>query len=123
MLTFNAATLATNWRPHDAQVKEFRAELRNVAPGTRLFTVVDNDAMGDQPEELYWHMAEIAIADRQAFTTLMFATKGQHVVQLSPPYDKLAAISADEGSPPDISELANLAAGKTDDDIQETFLI
>jgi hypothetical protein len=68
-------------------------------------------------------MAEFAIVDRGAFTPLMFTTKGQHVVYLKPPFDKWAAGNANQGSPPDISELDDLAAGQIDGDkdIRDVF--
>ena len=53
-------------------------------------------------------MAEFAIIDRGDMTALMFTTKGQHVVQLKPPYDRFAAATAQQGSPPDIDELNDL---------------
>ncbi len=79
-------------------------------------TVLDGDAMGLASDQPYWHMAEYAIIDRQAFTPLLFATAGQHVIQLQPAVEHIAARSAQAGSPPDISELDDLAAGNVNDD-------
>jgi hypothetical protein len=113
---FNAAALAGNWRYYDKQYDEFRAALKDVPRGSRLVTVLDGDAMGEAADQPYWHMAEFAVIDRSAFTPLLFTTKGQHVVQLQPGLEKIAAISARQGSPPDISELDDLAAGTPDGD-------
>jgi hypothetical protein len=116
----SSAMLADNWRGYDRQYGEFRAALRDIPQGPRMLTVLDSDALSAQPDsppdQLYWHMAEFAIVDRGAFTPLMFATKGQHIVQLKPPYDRFAAASAQQGSPPDVSELEDLAAGLDDND-------
>jgi hypothetical protein len=123
LLVYSAATLAGNWRYYDARFAEFRAASQFIPTGSRIFTVLDGDAIGMASDEPYWHMAEFAIADRGAFTPLMFATRGQHVVYLKAPYDKWAAGNANQGSPPDVSELDDLAAGQIDGDkdIRDVF--
>ncbi len=116
----SSAMLAENWIGYDRQYREFRAALRDIPKGSRLVTVLDGDSFSDEldpiPDQPYWHMAEFAIVDRAAFTPLMFATKGQHIVRVQPPYDRLAAGNAQQGSPPDVSELEDLAAGLEDND-------
>jgi hypothetical protein len=123
LLAYSAAALAGNWRYYDARFDEFRVASQSIPQGSRIFTVLDGDAMGLASDEPYWHMAEFAIVDRGAFTPLMFATKGQHVVYLKPPFDKWAASNANQGSPPDISELDDLEAGRIDGDkdIRDVF--
>jgi hypothetical protein len=123
LLVYAAATLAGNWRYYDTRFDEFRAASNFIPQGSRIFTVLDGDAMGQASDEPYWHMAEFAVVDRSAFTPLMFTTKGQHVVYLKPPFDKWAAGNANQGSPPDISELDDLEAGQIDGDkdIRDVF--
>ena len=48
----------------------------------RLLTVLDGNALGERADQPYWHMAEFAVPEHDAFTPLLFTTKGQHVVQL-----------------------------------------
>ncbi|MGC9953777.1 MAG: hypothetical protein ABSD21_05830 [Rhizomicrobium sp.] len=123
----SSAMLAENWRGYDRQYGEFRAALRDVPEGAKMVTILDGNSLSDQlgptPDQPYWHMAEFAIIDRGAFTPLMFATKGQHIVQVKPPYDRFAASNAQQGSPPDVSQLEDLAAGLDDNDpdIEEVF--
>lgn len=112
----SAATLAQNWLGYDRQFREFQAALEEVPRGARMLTVLDGDAIGDRPDQPYWHMAEFAVPERGVFTPLLFTTKGQHVVQLNPPYDQYAAASAQQGSPPDVDELGFLASGQMDQD-------
>ncbi len=118
-----SATMALSWMGTDKQYQEFRAAISQISQGSRIVTVVDSNALDEAPDQPYWHMAEFAIPDRGAFTSLMFATKGQHVVQLRPPYDRLAASSAEQGSPPDVTELEALSLGQDngDSDIEEMF--
>ena len=119
----NAASLTADWAERDGQYREFRAALRDVPHNAKIFTVLDGDALDDISDPPYWHMAEFAIVDRGAFTPLMFTTKGQHVVQVRPPFDKLAAATAQQGSPPDATELSDLALGRDNDDpdIEDVF--
>ena len=116
----SAATLAQNWRGYDRQYGEFRAALQGVPRGLRMMTVLDSDSLSSQsdsaPDQPYWHMAEFALVDRGAFTPLMFTTKGQHIIGVKPPYNRFAANDAQQGSPPDVSELKDLAVGLDDND-------
>lgn len=115
--------LASDWMSYDRQYGEFRAAAASLPRGVRLLTVLDGNALGERADQPYWHMAEFAVPERGAFTPLLFTTKGQHVVQLNPPYDSFAASSAQEGSPPDIDELEFLAQGNVDadEDIKNIF--
>ncbi len=123
LAAINAGTLIASWSTTDRQYREFRTAIADMPRGSKIFTVLDGDALSDTSDPPYWHMAEFAIVDRGAFTPLMFATKGQHVIELKAPYDKLAAATAQQGSPPDATELANLALGRSADDadIDEVF--
>jgi hypothetical protein len=116
LLVYQAATLAGNWRYYDQQFAEFRTAIGGLEPGSRLVTVLDGDAMGLAADQPYWHMAEYAIVDRDSFTPLLFATKGQHVIQIRSAFQGMAAMSAQQGSPPDISELDDLSTGNAADD-------
>ena len=112
----DAAALAGNWRYYDARYHEFRDAARDLPRGVRLMTVLDGDAIGDASDQPYWHIAEFEVIDRSAFTPLLFTTKGQHVVRLNPGLEHAAASSAQQGSPPDVTELDDLAAGTPNGD-------
>jgi hypothetical protein len=117
MIAWLAIGLGIDWRGYDRQVTEFRAAESAIPRGARLVTVLDGNAIGMASDQPYWHMAEFAIIDRAAFTPLMFTTGGQHVVQLHEPYRSFAAATAQQGSPPDIDELPDLANGVVGDDV------
>jgi hypothetical protein len=116
VIAYQSATLAGNWRYYDRQIVELRGALKRLPAGSKLVTVLDGDAMGMASDQPYWHMAEYGIIDRGDFTPLMFTTKGQHVIQLQPAVSRIAAQTAEQGSPPDISDLDDLEAGNTHDD-------
>jgi hypothetical protein len=116
LFLFQAATLASDWRRIDARYSEFKLAKHLIVLKSRLLTVLDGDSLGWSADQPYWHMAEFAVIDRDAFTPLLFATKGQHIIEIRSPMDRFAATSAQQGSPPDIDELSDLAAGKIDAD-------
>jgi hypothetical protein len=116
VLAWNVFALARDWLAYDRQFAEFREAVRALPVGTRLMTVLDGDAIGFRSDQPYWHMAEFAIPERGAFTPLLFTTRDQHIVQINPPWQGIAAASAEQGSPPDIDELDDLAAGRIDED-------
>jgi len=120
---YQSATLAGNWRYYDRRISELRDAFSNLPAGSRLLTVLDGNAIGEASDQPYWHMAEYAIIDRGDFTPLLFATKGQHVIQLTPAVARIAAQTAEQGSPPDISQLDDLEGGDVldDPDIAKTF--
>jgi hypothetical protein len=116
MIACNAILLTQSWLGYDRQYLEFQASLEEIPRGSRLLTVLDGNAIGERPDQPYWHMAEFAIPERGVFTPLLFTTRGQHVVQLNQPYARYAAASAQQGSPPDVDELGFLARGEMDAD-------
>ncbi|MEI9929119.1 MAG: hypothetical protein WDM89_00770 [Rhizomicrobium sp.] len=123
VLLCNVIYLAQEWTAYDTQWREFRDAARTLKPGTKLLTVLDGDAIGFRSDQPYWHMAEYAIVDPGAFTPLLFTTHDQHIVQLNPAYQSIAASSAQQGSPPDIDELNDLATSQIDEDedIRDVF--
>lgn len=123
LLAAGAALLAQDWRRYDAQYAAFRAQDGAIARDAKLLTVLDGDSLGWAADQPYWHLAEFAVIDRGAFTPLMFTTAGQHVVHLRSPLERIAAATAQQGSPPDIDELEDLAAGRmeVDEDYRAVF--
>lgn len=113
-LLISVGWLWQDWSDYDRQFAPFREDLATLPKGARIVTVLDSNAMNDASDQPFWHLAEFAIASRGAFTPLMFTTKGQHVIQLKPPYDKYAAATAQQGSPPDVNELGYLSEGRVD---------
>jgi hypothetical protein len=122
-LAFCAAGAGGNWAYYDHQYTEFRGALKASPIGTKIMTVLDGDAMGLSSDQPYWHIAEFAILDRGGFSPLLFTTAGQHVVRVRREFQPIAAATAQQGSPPDVGELGDLAADQVDGDkdIPEEF--
>ena len=123
LFVYQAAALAAEWQRIDARYSEFRAAEGAIKPDSRLMTVLDGDSLGLAADQIYWHMAEFAVIDRGAFTPIAFTTPGQHIVDITPDLRHYAASTAQQGSPPDIDELNDLAAGRrdADEDIEDIF--
>jgi hypothetical protein len=123
VLVCNVVALTRDWMRYDSQFAAFREAARTLPANSRLMTVLDGDAIGYRSDQPYWHMAEFAILERGAFTPLLFTTRDQHIVRIDPQWQGIAAASAQQGSPPDIDELSNLAAGRIDydEDIKNVF--
>jgi hypothetical protein len=123
MLATGAVLLTLDWRGYDAQYRDFRAHDDAISRDARILTVLDGDSLGWSADQPYWHMAEFAIIDRGAFTPLMFTTTGQHVIHIQPSDETIAARTAQQGSPPDIDELDDLAQARmeVDPDYQNVF--
>lgn len=123
LFAYQAAILANEWRKVDTRYSEFRAAENEIMPNARLVTVLDGDSLGWSPDQMYWHMAEFAVIDRGAFTPTAFTTHGQHVIDIGPNLRPYAAANAQQGMPPDVDELDDLAAGRkdADEDIQVVF--
>ena len=123
LFVYQAAALVVEWEKTDARYSEFRAAIGDVNPNGRLLTVLDGDSLGWASDQIYWHMAEFAVFDRGVFTPIAFTTPGQHIVDVTPDLRRYAASTAQQGSPPDIDELNDLAAGRkdADEDIEDTF--
>jgi hypothetical protein len=115
-LAFVAAAAGGNWAYYDRQYAEFRTALKDIPRGTKMMTALDGDAMGLASDEPYWHMAEYNILDRSGFTPYLFTTAGQHVVRVQPQFQPIVAATAQQGSPPDVGELSDLAAGQANGD-------
>jgi hypothetical protein len=123
LFAYQAVTLALDWRKVDAHYSEFRAVEREIKPNARVVTVLDGDSLGWSSDQIYWHMPEFAVIDRGAFTPMAFTTPGQHIIDIRPDLRPYAAATAQQGSPPDVDELNDLAAGRkdADEDIRDTF--
>jgi len=120
LASLSSLSLAASWTQIDRQTTEFRRAEQYLPQNRRLMTVLDGDAIGWNSDPPYWHMAEWAIMDRGAMTALMFTTKGQHVVELRPNIVSFAAATADQGVPPDIDDLGDLASGNIDAELMQT---
>lgn len=78
-------TVSETWRYYDRQVAEFRAALQKLTPGASILVVEapPGDAARSVPglpralarrnDETYWHVAALAVIDRDAFIPYLFS--------------------------------------------------
>ena len=122
LAVINAATLFLSWRTEDRQYAEFRSAMNQVPSGSKLFTVLDEKALGGSDTRVYRHMAEYAIMDRAVFVPLMFTTRGQHVVHTRAEYEPIASLSSAQGHEAPLAALADFARGDFRADESLTYL-
>ncbi|HVP85062.1 MAG TPA: hypothetical protein VMS78_10095 [Rhizomicrobium sp.] len=122
LAVINAATLFLSWRTEDRQYAEFRSAMNQVPSGSKLFTVLDEKALGGSDTRVYRHMAEYAIMDRAVFVPLMFTTRGQHVVHTRAEYEPIASLSSAQGHEAPLAALVDFARGDFRADESLTYL-
>lgn len=94
------------WAPiqeADRQFAEFRGATSDIAPGARVLVSLD-DVPGKlaMPEHAYWHLAQLAIIERQAFIPFLFTTATQ-----VRPSDRNRDFDTGSGHPLPTSQLVN----------------
>jgi len=114
----DAATLVWFWRGPDAQIREMRGALNQLAPGSKVFIAMD----GVKGDADYRHVPEYAVIDRSAFVPLLFTMKNQHIVHTRPAWQSLAAANAVQAEVVTFDDLAPLArAGAKRPDLSKFF--
>ncbi len=106
--------LNANWQFFDKQATEYRTALRVLPAGSKVLLAADDTPHRRSDSSLYWHFDTYATVDRQAFSSLLLTTRGQHIVHPTREFGRIAALSSDEGSPPPLSGLAALRMPETD---------
>jgi hypothetical protein len=111
LLVVRTASIAQVWNSANQDIRDARAVLHDVTPGSRVFVVDASPPFsldgvhtptpaGALPLDLprfYWHFGAFAMIDEQAFWSTVFAIRGQQPITVRPPYD----LSTDAGlSPP-----------------------
>jgi hypothetical protein len=103
--------LILNWRQFDGQMREFRSALAHFPEGSKVFTAM-SDRFTDSPRNnVYIHIGEFNITDREGFSSNLLSTRGQHIVHPVADARSIATGSSEEGVPPRLSELPPLASG------------
>jgi len=93
-----------NWSQLADATSEFRASVRRIAPGSKVFVAYADRSYGDDVRELgLVHAACIATIERSALVTTLFTVPGKQIVHVRPPYQDYA--DTRDGTPPAIAQL------------------
>lgn len=106
--------IMTAWSDHRTDLAEIRSTLDLVEPGSRILVVQPDDTAGitQAPARhiVFHHAAQmaslpvLAVIDRSAFVSTIYAIPGQHTIRLQAPFDRLNGESV-----ADVPTLAELA--------------
>jgi len=108
-IVVDAATLTWFWRTPDMQIREMRGALRQLAPGTKLAVAMDDVSRFRNAG--FRHSPEYTVIDRAIFDPLVFTQKAQHILNVRPGWQKLAAATSDQSGLATLADLPALAAG------------
>ena len=93
-----------NWSQLSDSTSEFRASVKRIAPGSKVFVAYADRAQGEDVRDLgLVHAACIAMIDRSALVTTAFTVEGKQVMHVKPQYNDY--VDRFDGTPPSIAQL------------------
>jgi len=93
-----------NWSQLSDATSQFRASVRRIAPGSKVFVAYADHSAGDDVRDLgLVHAASIATIDRSALVTTIFTVSGKQVLRVRPEYRDY--VDTHDGTPPSIAQL------------------
>jgi hypothetical protein len=99
-----------NWSQLSDSTSQFRASVKRIAPGSKVFVAYADRSLGEDVHDLgLVHAACIAMIERSALVTTAFTVAGKQVMHVKPAYDDY--VDRNDGTPPSITQLL-VAANK-----------
>jgi len=93
-----------NWTQLSDSTSQFRASVKRIAPGSKVFVSYSDRSMGDDVRDLgLVHAACIATIERSALVTTLFTVPGKQIVHVKPAYEDYADVH--DGTPPSVAQL------------------
>ena len=93
-----------NWSQLSDSTSEFRASVRRIVPGSKVFVAYGNASAGEDVRDLgLVHAATIATIERSSLVTTLFTVQGKQIVHVRPDYREFADLR--DGTPPSTAQL------------------
>jgi hypothetical protein len=93
-----------NWSQLSDSTSEFRASVRRIAPGSKVFVAYSNPSAGEDVRDLgLVHAACIATIERSSLVTTLFTVEGKQVVHVRSEFRDFADLN--DGTPPSTPQL------------------
>ncbi len=93
-----------NWTQLSDSTSQFRASVKRIVPGSKVFVSYSDRSMGDDVRDLgLVHAACIAVIERSSLVTTLFTVPGKQIVHVKPAYQDYADVH--DGTPPSIAQL------------------
>jgi hypothetical protein len=114
LITARLIEIDFNWSQLSDSTSEFRASVRRIAPGSKVFVAYTDRSLGEDVRDLgLVHAACIATIERSALVTTLFTVQGKQVLHVRPEYSDYADIK--DGTPPSVAQLIVAADRPTPD--------
>lgn len=92
------------WSDLSSTTTEFRASVRRIKQGSKVFVAYSDRSLGDDVRDLgLVHAACIAMIDRSALVTTAFTVVGKQIMHVRPEYHDY--VDTEDGTPPSIAQL------------------
>ena len=93
-----------NWSQLSDSTSQFRASVKRIAPGSKVFVAYADRSLGEDVRDLgLVHAACIAMIERSALVTTAFTVAGKQVMHVKPEYNDY--VDRFDGTPPSITQL------------------
>ena len=93
-----------NWSQLSDSTSEFRASVRRIVPGSKVFVAYGNASAGEDVRDLgLVHAATIATIERSSLVTTLFTVQGKQIVHVRPDFREFADLR--DGTPPSTAQL------------------
>jgi hypothetical protein len=93
-----------NWSQLSDSTSQFRASVKRIAPGSKVFVAYADRSLGEDVRDLgLVHAACIAMIDRSALVTTAFTVAGKQVMHVKPEFNDY--VDRNDGTPPSITQL------------------
>ena len=110
MVSIRLMEIDYNWSQLSDSTSQFRASVKRIAPGSKVFVAYADRSLGEDVRDLgLVHAACIAMIERSALVTTAFTVDGKQVMHVKPAYNDY--VDRHDGTPPSITQLL-VAANK-----------
>jgi hypothetical protein len=110
MVSMRLMEIDYNWSQLSDSTSQFRASVKRIAPGSKVFVAYADRSLGEDVRDLgLVHAACIAMIERSALVTTAFTVAGKQVMHVKPAYNDY--VDRNDGTPPSITQLL-VAANK-----------
>jgi hypothetical protein len=104
LVTARVMEIDFNWSQVADSTSQFRASVRRIAPGSKVFVAYADRSLGDDVHDLgLVHAACIAMIERSALVTTAFTVTGKQILGVRPQYNDF--VDRHDGTPPSIAQL------------------
>jgi len=104
LITARLIEIDYNWSQLSDSTSAFRASVRRIVPGSKVFVAYTDRSLGEDVRDLgLVHAACIATIERSALVTTVFTTAGKQILHVRPEFHDYTDLR--DGTPPAVAQL------------------